>query len=367
MTFFRAWAHEHGRGQYLAYDVTSFSTYAKGITDAEWGYNRDGEKLPQINLGCYYGQQNALPVFYVTYPGSIVDKSHLSYMMAYNDELGIEDTTFVMDKGFCSTANVGYMCAAHLSFILGVEGRHKATRAAIDAVRETIVTMRRRIRSGVYADCVHGLFYGETTDMYIYCDPALAERQRTDLSRTVESQSEILSQLKQLTAKEAKRYATYFDIIRADDGTFSFKRNLDKIDAAARDAGFFCLLTNTVTDADEVLSTYRRRDMIEKNFDELKNHIDMKRLHTHNSNTTEGKLFVAFIALIALSHLSAVLGTLLTDWSMSKDSLITEMEKAKVVFASGGRRLMNPLTKTQKEVLLAFGLSEKDLMTYISP
>lgn len=41
--------------------------------DLEWGYNRDKEKLPQINLGMYFGETSRLPVYYCTYPGSILD------------------------------------------------------------------------------------------------------------------------------------------------------------------------------------------------------------------------------------------------------------------------------------------------------
>jgi hypothetical protein len=50
MEFFRQWSSAHREDSYLAYDVTSFSSYAKGIQDTEWGYNRDGDSLPQINL-----------------------------------------------------------------------------------------------------------------------------------------------------------------------------------------------------------------------------------------------------------------------------------------------------------------------------
>jgi hypothetical protein len=130
MSFFRKWIRRQQQPQYLAYDVTSFSSYAQGITDTEWGYNRDGDRLPQINLGCYLGEQSGLPMFYVTYPGSILDKSHLPYMMALNEELDIQNVGFVMDRGFCSTANVGYMNSVGLPFIMGVEIRHKTTQAA---------------------------------------------------------------------------------------------------------------------------------------------------------------------------------------------------------------------------------------------
>ena len=75
MEFFRAWIRRQQQHQHLAYDVTSFSSYAKGIADTEWGYNRDGERLPQINLGCYLGEQNGLPMFYANWAFKVPDLS----------------------------------------------------------------------------------------------------------------------------------------------------------------------------------------------------------------------------------------------------------------------------------------------------
>ena len=366
MDFFRQWSAAHTEDSYLAYDVTSFSSYAKGVQDTEWGYNRDGDSLPQINLGCYFGYESRLPLFYVTYPGSIVDKSHMSYMMANNDELGIKGVTFVMDKGFCSTANIRYMHSRRMSYLIGVEVRHKATLGAINSVRDNILSMEKRISHGVYADYAHGFFYGEQTNMHIYFDPVLAESHRSDLYRTVEVQEEKLNQLHQITKQEAKRHRAFFDIDLAEDGTFTFERSYERIDEAAKNSGFFCLLTSMRLSGAEALDIYRRKDVIEKGFDELKNHIEMKRLRTHNTRTTDGKLFCAFIALIVVSHINCKLESLMKEKSLSKNSIITEMEKIKVVFTTGGKRLMNPITKTQRNILEAFGLSEEDLRFYIS-
>jgi len=365
MAFFRQWSGAHKEDSYLAYDVTSFSSYAKGIQDTEWGYNRDGDSLPQINMGCYLGYDSGLPLFYVTYPGSIVDKSHMAYMMAYNEDLDIRDVTFVMDKGFCSTTNVRYLHSAHLPYILGMDARHKATRDAIDKVRGTIVSMRHCIAQGVYADKVHGFFYGEQTNIHIYMNPSLAEAHRADLYRTVESQEERLRQVKQLTQCEAKRYKAFFDINLSKDGTFTFDRNYQRIDEAAKNSGFFCLLSSTGLESAETLEIYRRKDIIEKGFDDLKNHIDMKRLRTHSTRTTDGKVFCAFIALIALSQINTKLHGFMKDRSMSKEAVVAEMEKIKIVFASGGRRLMNPVTKTQRLILEVFGLGEEDIKAFI--
>jgi len=52
--------------------------------------------------------------------------------------------------------------------------------------------------------------------------------------------------------------------------------------------------------------------------------------------------------------------------SMSKEAVIFELEKIKIVFMNDGRRLINPVTKTQRTILKLCGFSEDDIKLYIS-
>ncbi|MCL2503576.1 MAG: hypothetical protein FWE94_03075 [Coriobacteriia bacterium] len=208
-----------------------------------------------------------------------------------------EDTPeHIVGVGFCTTANVRYMTGASLDFVVGAVTHHRQVRRAIGSVAEGITSMRNRIGQGVYAKGVAGTFYGAAATMHVFYDPEASERQRRDLFRTVESAECRLSQAARLTGREAERYRAYFDIRLAGDGTFTFERDYDRIDAIAARSGFFCILTNTPMTSTEVLDVYRKRDMLEKGFDDLKNHIDMRRVRTHTTATTDGKLFLAFAA-----------------------------------------------------------------------
>ena len=321
--------------------------------------------MPQINLGCYLGQESRLPLFYVTYPGSITDKTHLPYMMAYNDDSGIEGVCFIMDRGFCKTDNIKYMHSTKKDYICGAELGHKASSIAQKEVRENIVSMKNAISQGVYSRSINSRFYGVETTLHIYFDPNAVEKQRQDIYRTVTVETEELSKLNHLTKKDAKRYGKHFDITLAENGTFTYQVNYDKVDNIAKDCGFFGIFSNTTSNSGDILSDYRRKDVIEKGFDELKNHIDMRRLRTHNTATTEGKMFCAFIALIAVSKLAIMLSDFMKSKSMSKDGLVSELEKIKVVTMSDGTRLMNPITKTQRTIFEACDLSEDDLKAYV--
>jgi transposase len=129
----------------------------------------------------------------------------------------------------------------------------------------------------------------------------------------------------------------------------------------------FCICSNTKNKINVILDIYKRKDLIEKGFDDLKNHVDMKRMRTHNDSTTNGKLFCAFIALISVSMIAKKLRILNEKGGrrrLSKRALLSELEKIKVVSFTGGEHVMNSLTKTQREILEAFGLDETELKAY---
>ena len=56
-------------------------------------------------------------------------------------------------------------------------------------------------------------------------------------------------------------------------------------------------------DTIQALRLYRNRDVIEKAFGNLKERLNMRRLLVSSEQGLEGKIFVAFVALIFLSHI----------------------------------------------------------------
>ena len=74
-------------------------------------------------------------------------------------------------------------------------------------------------------------------------------------------------------------------------------------EARKKHSGFFCILSNKIKDAKEALRVYRNKDVVENCFDDLKNHMDMKRLRVHSSPTMNGRLFLQFVALIYISSI----------------------------------------------------------------
>ena len=54
---------------------------------------------------------------------------------------------------------------------------------------------------------------------------------------------------------------------------------------------------------ERALEVYRRRGTVEKSFDDLKNHLDMRRMRTHSDAAADGRMFCAFVGLVARARM----------------------------------------------------------------
>ena len=82
VSFFKTWMKTLSSKENIFYYITSISSYSEMNEFVRWGYNRDNEKLPQINLAMLFGQDSGLPIYYRRLPGSISDVSTLKTTVA---------------------------------------------------------------------------------------------------------------------------------------------------------------------------------------------------------------------------------------------------------------------------------------------
>ncbi len=136
--FFKSWVNYRIEKEYIAYDITSISSYSELIEVVELGYNRDKEHLPQINLGMFFGETSKLPIFYNIFQGSIKDVRTLTNMLTYTDLLNITNIKFVMDKGFYSDANITEMLKLKKKFTIAVPFKNMKAMKAVQHVRDYI-------------------------------------------------------------------------------------------------------------------------------------------------------------------------------------------------------------------------------------
>ena len=125
---------------------------------------------------------------------------------------------------------------------------------------------------------------------------------------------------------------------------------------AARNYGYFALLSNEVQDPFEALSLYRSKDIVEKGFGNLKERLNFRRMQVSSELSLNGKLFVEFVALIYLSYVKKKMqeAKLFDKWTLQ--SLLDELDVIELFEAPEHGRVLGEITNKQKDIYEALGV-----------
>jgi len=362
--FLSIWLRKLSEAELLCYDITSISSYARANEYIRWGHNRDKEKLPQINLAMLFGQQSGLPAYYRRMPGNITDVVTLEHTIKTLDFLGKAKLHFILDRGFYSEDNVDALMDKRYHFALMVITSRLWVRDIIDQYYDTIESpehYRLTDESEVLYMVSHlHKWGGRRCYAHLYYNAIRAAEDFDKLNRRLVRCKE---ELEAGDPQEANQelYERFFIVKRTPKRGLSVKYN----DAAIqkyrkRYAGFFCILTNVKTDSGELLKLYRRKDVVENCFDDLKNSLDMKRLRIHSSTTMDSRLFIQFIALILISRVRMLAAEAKQNKEMRFMTVREIMEAMEcVVRITYSGRYGSTVSETaplQQDIINAFGL-----------
>lgn len=345
----------------LVYDITSLSSYSQNISLLEYGYNRDGLDLPQINLSLIVDKDLGIPVMYDLYPGSIADVSTLKNTVKKMKAQGVRDYTLIMDRGFFSTDNIDEMVSADLSFIIPPTSNLKN-------VKEAISTIHKRIDDPEHLELYEkeplfvmpvSIEVGENKlNGYAYYDQKREQQERNTFYKRLYDLMEVLKSknLKpwmnpgEVFRATAKRDAKFIEW-KVVDGKFQVALRKNAVSQAINKMGKYILLYRGEFSWMECLSLYRSRDVVEKGFDVLKNDIDLMPANLRTNSSLRGYLFIAFLALILRMKLMRMMSDAQLNKSYSVEGLFTELEKVKMMVLPDGERVITEITKKQREIL----------------
>lgn len=366
-TFFKAWSKRVSEQDFLCYDITSVSSYSQFNEYVHYGYNRDGESLPQINIAMVYGQKSKLPVTYRTLPGAISDVSTIRKLLDSFEKLDYPDMALVMDRGFYSQKNVTDLFDRHYHFIIGIPGHLKWVRSTIDRCQDALQSPRGFRQMDDESLYMHTELFQWPENkrrcyLHIYYNPhRAADDQDTLTRRLLLCKQELESG--HLNPAHEQDYEQYFIVketpvrgrqVDYNDETIKAYRN--------KYAGFFTILSTRKMDALEVLQIYRDKDVIEKSFDDLKNQLDLKRLRIHSSGRMSARIFVQFIALILLSQIQKTTRNQSLSERYSPRLLLGEMESlTKIHYTGKYKDIFSEVSKSQREILEAFSINPTTL------
>ena len=362
MEFFRLWAKSSAETKWMFYDITSLSTYSKTIDMAEWGYNRDKEKLPQINLGVVYAEPLSLPLFYEIHQGSIPDVSALKNTVEFADHIGVKKVAFIMDRGFYSRRNLSQM--EKMQFIIPYPISNKDAVELMDKHEQDISSPANTFRVNkdiLFAVKDKASIDKATYHAFIYLDEKKRVEESSRFYRRLIDAEESLREInygskadmEQYLSDNFKDWRKYLRIVKRSN-QLTTARKVAEIEKALERMGKLILLTNYRTTAQKTISLYRRKDAIEKYFDKMKNDLDVKRLRVHSRETMEGRLFMCFVSLILYSSIATKLAERHVYKDYTAREVIYELRKIKRVQLDRERVMITEVSKKQRELFKHF-------------
>lgn len=360
LCFFAKWMKHNQNGEYYALDITSVSSYSELIDFLRRGYNRDKEKLPQLNLLMVSSETSHIPLFYKTLPGSIKDVSALVETLELWDMLDSRIPHVVMDKGFYSEVNVETLYDKHIKFMIGVPFTVGFANEYVNKAREAGIFSNTNYRmifdDEVYVTSELTDWKGHRCYVHVYYDSQKAEAESRKFDRLLYvCFQELLSGKRQDEHKAY--YERFFSVKETPKRVRKVEYKQNEIDKHRQNTtGWFVMISNDVKDPVKALEIYRMKDTAEKAFDDLKNDLDCKRLRVHSTQATEGRLFIQFIALILSNKIKSIMNEAGWYKNYNMQQVIDEMKALREVKTGRCKSLISTPTAFQNKIIKLFGL-----------
>ena len=304
------WVQRFSEHDCLSMDITSISSYGRNVSDVSFGYNRDGEKLPQINLLMVVSQSPLLPVWFESLPGAINDISAVEDAVRIMQQLHCGSRRLVLDRGFASAENIAYLQKKGIKFTMGIPlHRFSEFRQAWLDAKAAGAFARPECSVDLFdADDVLGSFFfnktlklnGHRCYLHLFDCPWYRVKNEIDVQQDVDRIYRMLLKEVPLKSQHDQQIANEcFTVKKTPVRGLKVTSNPQAIMKLKNElAGAFVILSNMQKDSQEALRIYKLRDGIEKRYDDLKNDLDMFRLRVHSPHNMRARLFLQFIAEI---------------------------------------------------------------------
>ena len=367
--FLRLQAKRRVEEEYWAYDSSSISSYSETLNQVQWGKNKEDDKLPQINLLLVFGEKSGLPFYYRKLAGNIPDSKTVKHLLEDLDLLGFGRTKFVMDRGFYSEDNINGLYREHVKFLVGVKLSLKFIKKHLDEVYDDI-RMFTNYDEGIatYGYPVSaewdysqerpykGDIVKDKRRIYIHYYYSI-EKGADDEQAFDKRIAKLCSELQEgkLVEEHKKAYAQFFEVKDTPVRGRRVCHKEEEIKAARRYFGYFALITNEKMDAFMALHLYRRKDIVEKAFGNIKERLNLRRLLVKSEKNLDGKIFTEFVALILISHLDHKMKEANLYRTYSMQQLLDRLDVLECFEDKGHKLRIGELMTKQADIYEALG------------
>jgi len=289
--------------------------------------------------------------------------------------MGYKKVRVLLDRGFYSRENINLLFKNHQKFIIGVKLNLNYVKKALEEERDNLqLWSNLQPQFGVYGLCrtIQWDYEQERPNkgdvlsskrrayLHLFYNPEKAAKDQAEMNDYL---TILHNDLANNTREEyrMKDYDKYFTVTSTPKRGMKITPNEEAMREAARNYGYFALLSNEVNDPFEALSLYRSKDIVEKGFGNLKDRLNFRRMQVSSELSLNGKLFVEFVALIYLSYIKKKMQDtgLFENWTLQ--GLLDELDTIERFESPEHGRLIGEVTQKQKDIYEKLGAKSPSL------
>ena len=379
ISFLNEWnrKRDHREKIYISYDSTNKTSQAGDIGLVELGHAKDGVETDIFNYSIAYDRYNREPLFYESYPGSIVDVSQLQYTLRKAKSYGYEHVGFILDRGYFCKENIDFMDENGYSFVIMVKGMKSLVSETILQVQGTFENDRRNsIRTYKVSGTTvkRKLFASDKKDRYfhIFYDDGRKAAEREKLEYKIDRMAKKLKDCMGEPIRPGGDFLKYFDLIfwhqdQEDEKFMSGMERTDVINQEIQLCGYFAIVTSEKMTAEEALTLYKSRDDSEKTFRADKAYLGAHCERVYSEESCDTKIFIGFVATIIRNRIYTLLKDEIGRMDkkqnyMTVPAALKELDKIELLKGGDGDYTLDyAVTATQKAILKAFDMTSDNI------
>jgi len=341
-----------GVNNILLYDITS--TYFEGKGDPEickYGYSRDhrGDRV-QVNIGLITSSDGT-PISVEIIAGNLSDKQTLTNQIdKIKAKFNIKDLTFIFDRGMKSKVNLQYLLDTGYNYITALSHLELKKKAEENNDIEASLFDQKDLAAfaieGKYYSLVHNPLkaYKDKNDRLSLIKKTESKLEKVQQLKTDHTAAQIQDRVSRVINKyKCEKYLTYkitetinsknlqvTKSIRAVKtkaaktyAKLEYHRNQEKIERDEKYDGFYMVeSTNKDIAGQNAVSQYKDLQLVERAFNSLKNHIEIRPVFHYKQSRIKGHIFSCFMSYFLLHKFKQETKDLLKEYTL--DYLLTQ-------------------------------------------
>ena len=306
----------------ILYDITSTYFEGKKAQLGKPGYSRDKRSdCDQIVVGLVMSR-DGIPLAHHVFEGNRVDKSTVKEVVFdLKGRFGIESAIFVGDRGMVTFENIDSIRDQHWGYIVGLQRRNR--KVIKHLLQKVKAELDRRVWEFGYNDLSASLQkkYEENVRFVVCYNQEVAQATKKTRERNMRLFAELLSTVPQLgkleeikksndrlksflSQKRMKRlYVVEIQKEEEEEGVYRLRVE-EKKEVIEREElldGRYFLQTEIAAKqmgAEEIDSSYRLLQEVERAFRVLKDEIDIRPMHVQLEKRIRGHVMIAYFTLL---------------------------------------------------------------------